>query len=240
MKPSQCIVSIIIVFWVKGVSLSNDKVFQTPSELIKEPNGEATLSLEHQIQSYDTILWYQRSAGDTSLKLIGYMYYGTANMELLFKSHFNVSGNGEKRVYLHILKLGHPEHSAEYFGAANVELSSLKIQQSPENLLIRPGQQEARLECFHGDNSFPYMLWYRHRSAAGGQPRDMDLIGLLHYENADVEKTFATERFNITGHSKGRAQLTISNMQPADSAEYFCAARSTVCHLLRLLYKKLQ
>ncbi|KAF3845346.1 hypothetical protein F7725_008509 [Dissostichus mawsoni] len=72
------------------------------------------------------------------------------------------------------------------------------IQQSPENLLIRPGQQEARLECFHGDNSFPYMLWYRHRSAAGGQPRDMDLIGLLHYENADVEKTFATERFNIT------------------------------------------
>ncbi|KAK5886868.1 hypothetical protein CesoFtcFv8_017859 [Champsocephalus esox] len=84
------------------------------------------------------------------------------------------------------------------------------------------------------------MLWYRHRSAAGGQPRDMDPIGLLHYENADVEKTFATERFNITGHSKGRAQLTISNMKPADSAEYFCAARSTVCHLLRLLYKKLQ
>ncbi|KAK5857935.1 hypothetical protein PBY51_011144 [Eleginops maclovinus] len=117
-------------------------------------------------------------------------------------------------------------------------LSSLKIQQSPVNLLIKPGQEEARLECFHGDNNFPYMLWYRH-SSAGGQPGDMDLIGLLHYENADVEKAFA-ERFNITGHSKGRAQLTISNMKPADRAEYFCAARSTVLHLLRLLYKKLQ
>ncbi|KAJ4920258.1 hypothetical protein JOQ06_021893 [Pogonophryne albipinna] len=51
----SCIVSIIIVFWVKGVSLSNDKVFQTPSELIKEPNSEATLSLEHQIPSYYTL-----------------------------------------------------------------------------------------------------------------------------------------------------------------------------------------
>ncbi|KAL3049623.1 hypothetical protein OYC64_008974 [Pagothenia borchgrevinki] len=121
MKPSQCIVSIIIVFWVKGVSLSNDKVFQTPSELIKEPNSEATLSLEHQIPSYDTILWYQRSARDTSLKLIAYMYYQTVNVEPSFKSHFNVSGNGDKRVYLHIVKLGHPEHSAEYFGAARIQ-----------------------------------------------------------------------------------------------------------------------
>jgi len=94
-------------------------VFQTPSELIKEPNSEATLRLEHQIPRYDTILWYQRSAGDTSLKLIAYMYYQIANVEPSFKSHFNVSGNGETRVYLHIGKLGHPEHSAEYFGAAS-------------------------------------------------------------------------------------------------------------------------
>ncbi|KAK9533969.1 hypothetical protein VZT92_009048 [Zoarces viviparus] len=61
------------------------------------------------------------------------------------------------------------------------------------------------------------MLWYRHRSAA------MELIGLLHYENSNLEKNFEA-RFNITGHSKGRAQLVVSNTNPADSAEYFCAA----------------
>lgn len=100
---------------------------------------------------------------------------------------------------------------------------SLFIQQSPANLLIKLDQEEAHLDCYHGDNNYPYMLWYQYKSRAGIQ-RSMDLIGLLHYENANLEKNFETD-VNITGHSKGRAQLVISNMKAADTAEYFCAAR---------------
>lgn len=104
-----------------GVCLSNEnQVFQTPTDLLLEPSREVNLSLTHHISRYDTILWYQRSAGDASLKLIGYVYYQTATVETPFKGYFKVSGNGEKTAYLHILKPRHSEHSGEYFGAASI------------------------------------------------------------------------------------------------------------------------
>ncbi|KAF1374490.1 hypothetical protein PFLUV_G00229640 [Perca fluviatilis] len=119
--PAHLIISIITVFWIEGVYLSKEKqVSQTPTQLFWKPNVEANLSLTHQIPSYDTILWYQRSAGDTSLKLIAYVYYKTATVEPAFESHFSVSGDGEKMAYLHILNLSHPEDSGEYFGAASI------------------------------------------------------------------------------------------------------------------------
>lgn len=102
-----------------GVHLSKEKVIQTPTELLMKPNAEVKLSFTHQIPNYDTILWYQRSAGDTSLKLIGYMYNKFRTVESEFQSHFNVSGDGAKTAYLHILNLRHPEDSGEYFGAAS-------------------------------------------------------------------------------------------------------------------------
>ncbi|KAL6105176.1 uncharacterized protein ACO6RY_06765 [Pungitius sinensis] len=103
---------------------------------------------------------------------------------------------------------------------SDIAITSLLIQQSPVNLLIKPAQVKAHFGCYHGDNNYPYMLWYR--SAAGGR-RDMELIGLLHYENPNLEKNFEA-RCNMTGHSKGRAELVVSNVEPADSAVYFCAA----------------
>ncbi|KAK1894042.1 M1-specific T cell receptor beta chain [Dissostichus eleginoides] len=220
MKPSQCIVSIIIVFWVKGVSLSNDKVFQTPSELIKEPNGEATLSLEHQDPNYNTILWYQRSAGDTSLKLIGYMYYQTANVELLFKSHFNVSGNGDKRVYLHILKLGHPEHSAEYFGAAS-QVSAVTFQQSPAQIVTE--STEVQIKCSHDDSNLAIMLWYQQRK----DNLSMTLIGYEYANSQNYEGQFKKE-FELTREDTLRGALIIRSANLSHSAVYFCAARGGV------------
>lgn len=51
----------------------------------------------------------------------------------------------------------------------------------------------------------------------------MDLIGILYYETPNLENNFKA-RFNMTGHSKDRAKLVISNINPTDNAEYFCAA----------------
>ena len=104
-----------------GVYLSKEKqVFQEPSELLLKPKDEVKLSFRHEIQSYDTILWYQRSAGDTALKLIAYIYYEDPKVESPFNRSFKVSGDGRKTAYLHILNLRHPEDSGEYFGAASM------------------------------------------------------------------------------------------------------------------------
>ncbi|KAI3367354.1 hypothetical protein L3Q82_026161 [Scortum barcoo] len=104
-----------------GVHLSKEKqVFQDPPDLLVTPNNEVNLSLTHKIQNYDTILWYQRSAGDTALKLIGYMSYKNPTIEASFESRFKVSGDGEKTAYLHFLNPKHPEDSGEYFGAASM------------------------------------------------------------------------------------------------------------------------
>ncbi|XP_078145582.1 uncharacterized protein LOC144542544 [Centroberyx gerrardi] len=105
MIPPRLIIFIITLFWIEGVSLSKEKqVLQTPPELLRKLNDEVKLTFTHNITSYDTILWYQRSAGDSSLKLIAYMYFKSPTVESPFKSHFNVSGDGEKKAFLHILK----------------------------------------------------------------------------------------------------------------------------------------
>lgn len=102
-----------------GVSLDKEiKVLQTPEQLLKPPNEEVRLTCKHKNQNFNTILWYQRSKGDTALKLIGFMYYQSPTIEPSFVGQFNISGNGESAVDLHILRPRHPEHSAEYLSAA--------------------------------------------------------------------------------------------------------------------------
>lgn len=118
-----------------GVYLSKEKqVLQTPSDLLMKPNVKASLNLTHHIPSYDTILWYQRSAGDTSLKLIAYVYYQTPKVETPFDGRFSVSGDGEKTAQLHILKATHPDDSAEYFGVASIYTVIKTVSDSYKNL----------------------------------------------------------------------------------------------------------
>lgn len=93
---------------------------QSPADFLWQPNTKVKLTLTHTFPSYDTILWYQRPAGDTALKLIAYIYFKAPTVETAFTGRFNVSGDGQNTAYLHILNLKHPEDSGEYFGAAKI------------------------------------------------------------------------------------------------------------------------
>ncbi|KAL6477480.1 hypothetical protein MHYP_G00133150 [Metynnis hypsauchen] len=101
-------------------SLSGQKynVPQYPSDLFINPGENHELNCNHSIPSYDMILWYQQSIGDTSLKLIAYVYYTNAKTESSFEGRFNVSGDGAKHSTLHLLKLRAAEDSAVYYCAA--------------------------------------------------------------------------------------------------------------------------
>ena len=95
---------------------------QSPSDLIKSPGDKVQISCSHDRKDYRVILWYQRSPGDTALKLIGYLYFKEATMEQPFKEDFNISGDlggsTAKNASL-IFKAVKPEHGAVYFCAAS-------------------------------------------------------------------------------------------------------------------------
>uniref|UniRef100_A0A096LS82 Immunoglobulin V-set domain-containing protein n=1 Tax=Poecilia formosa TaxID=48698 RepID=A0A096LS82_POEFO len=112
MKLHHLTVCIVTLCWIEGVYPSKEKlVFQSPPDLLLQLHDAAKLTLTHKIQSYDTILWYQRSPGDSSLKLIGYMSYKNPNIEGGFVGRFEVSGDGENTAHLHILNLTGAEYN---------------------------------------------------------------------------------------------------------------------------------
>lgn len=122
-NPSKSIGALKLnIMFVSSLSTGqsrDSKVHQTPTAFIKGPGENVQLSCSHAITSYYMILWYQQSAGDTALKLIGYASYESITMEAPFQKHFNVSGDGSKEAFLHILDLRQREDSAEYFCAAS-------------------------------------------------------------------------------------------------------------------------
>ncbi|CAB1330463.1 unnamed protein product, partial [Coregonus sp. 'balchen'] len=123
--------------WVTGQSLSS-KVHQTPIAILKGSKNNVQLTCNHTIQSYNMILWYQQSTGDTAMKLIGYALATSITMEKSFEKHFSVSGDGQTEASLHLLSLRAPEDSAVYYCAASQHsdvdtlLSSTKTLAKPE------------------------------------------------------------------------------------------------------------
>uniref|UniRef100_A0A8D2ZFS0 Ig-like domain-containing protein n=1 Tax=Scophthalmus maximus TaxID=52904 RepID=A0A8D2ZFS0_SCOMX len=114
-----CPLLLTLNFLVHGlVPGSGGNRVNQPSSLLVE-RGQSTISCSHSVSSYNVILWYQQSAGDSALKLIGYILYANPTLEEPFQQHFNVTGDGSTKSQLRVLKLRQPQDSGVYYCAAS-------------------------------------------------------------------------------------------------------------------------
>ncbi|KAK2826670.1 hypothetical protein Q5P01_020884 [Channa striata] len=113
-------ISFLVLCCIAGVCLGLE-VRQSPSELIANPGDTVQIFCSHDKTDYWMMLWYQRSPGDTALKLIGYLYLKDVTMEKPYEKDFklsgDLSGNTAKNGSLNIQLKG-KEHSAVYYCAA--------------------------------------------------------------------------------------------------------------------------
>ena len=100
------------------------QIHQSPSAVIRTAGENVQLLCTHEQTDYRVMLWYQKSPGDTALKLIGYGYMQFTNdgVEEPFRKHFkldgDLSGDKAKNGSLSIINLKALEHTATYFCAA--------------------------------------------------------------------------------------------------------------------------
>ncbi len=98
------------------------EVRQVPSDLINKPGDKVQIFCTHDKTDYRVMLWYQRSPGDTAMKLIGYLQYSAVTMEEKYKKDFNMSGDlgGDKtKNGSLIIQVTGKEQSAVYYCAAS-------------------------------------------------------------------------------------------------------------------------
>uniref|UniRef100_A0A3Q4I9W2 Ig-like domain-containing protein n=1 Tax=Neolamprologus brichardi TaxID=32507 RepID=A0A3Q4I9W2_NEOBR len=133
-----------LVYFSAGASPNqNENVHQTPTDLLKNITDGDKLTCKHKVKSYDTIVWYHRPAGDTSLKLVGFTSYKEIQtVEKPYEGLFSVSGNGEVEAFLHLGKLRHPENSGHYFCA----VSSPTTAEKPEIPRQKPSSDPEHLQ----------------------------------------------------------------------------------------------
>ncbi|AWP15896.1 T-cell receptor beta chain [Scophthalmus maximus] len=109
----------VLLLWLFCGGSLNSQVHQEPSSILGVVRDSETISCSHSVSSYNVILWYQQSAGDTALKLIGYIYYANPTLEEPFQQHFNVTGDGSTKSQLRVLKLRQPQDTGVYYCAAS-------------------------------------------------------------------------------------------------------------------------
>ncbi|KAA8581835.1 hypothetical protein FQN60_008575 [Etheostoma spectabile] len=190
-------------------------VRQSPSDLITKSGDKVEILCSHEKTDYRVMLWYQRSPGDTAMKLIGYLNYNADTMEEPFKEHFKLSGdlgvNTVKNASL-IVKVVGPEHGV---------CLGLDVRQSSSDLIMKSGDQ-VQIFCSHDKTDYRLIYWYQR------SPGDtaMKLIGYLYFKDVTMEEAYK-EHFSISGDLGGDAAKNASLIFRSGfqhSAVYYCAA----------------
>ncbi|CAJ1074741.1 Immunoglobulin lambda variable 3-25 [Xyrichtys novacula] len=119
MMLSDKMMLLLVLCFLSGGGLALE--VHQPSDLITTSGGRVQIFCSHAEKTYRVMLWYQRSPGDTALKLIGYLYFKDVKLEEGFREDFNMSGDlggsTEKNGSL-IIESVRKELSAVYYCAA--------------------------------------------------------------------------------------------------------------------------
>ncbi|MGH0170840.1 UNVERIFIED_CONTAM: hypothetical protein FKN15_059615 [Acipenser sinensis] len=93
------------------------------------------------------------------------------------------------------------------------------VSQTPQVLLQGAGGS-AGMFCEHdGDNTYTQMYWYRQLRGQGIQLLVFSLSGSA----PQFEKDFNEERYEVNRSAVTKGSLKIKNLEPGDSALYFCS-----------------
>ncbi|KAL7872931.1 hypothetical protein AOLI_G00120020 [Acnodon oligacanthus] len=104
------------------------------------------------------------------------------------------------------------------------------VNQTPPDL-FKNKEKFAELHCSHSIPSYQVILWYKQYE------NKFSLLGYLNLGSKFPEEALKT-KITLDGNGRNNSTLTITNLQPNDSAVYFCAAsQAQCCRLLCTLTK---
>ncbi|XP_055087240.1 uncharacterized protein LOC117390892 [Periophthalmus magnuspinnatus] len=198
--------------WLSDVSAAAK--FQQSPWIISNQSARVSIECSHDDSSLLVMLWYQHRPETQSMMLIGYNYVGTDNYENELGKQFKMERLNVLTGSLTVLSAS-PSHSAVYFCAANAEAITF----DPSHPRIVNDASEVEINCHHDNRDMNIMLWYKQL-----QDGQMKLIAYSYIgSDPNFEKDF-NERFTMRRTDIQTGALIISNVDPSDSATYFCAA----------------
>ncbi|RVE57551.1 hypothetical protein OJAV_G00217350 [Oryzias javanicus] len=113
-------IPVVLFCCILGVSLGLE-VRQSPSEIVTGPEQKLQISCSHSRTDYRQMLWYQRPAGRSTMRLIGYLYHKDSTLEEGFQKDFSfsgdLSGDTEKNSSL-VIRNTEQNQNAVYYCAA--------------------------------------------------------------------------------------------------------------------------
>ncbi|MGH0141944.1 UNVERIFIED_CONTAM: hypothetical protein FKN15_074680 [Acipenser sinensis] len=139
-------------------------------------------------------MYWYQQTRKGALDLIGYLYNERVNLEEKFKKRFNLTGDGPSQ--------------------------GIGVSQTPQVLLQGAGGS-AGMFCEHdGGIDYKQMYWYRQLRGQGIQLLVFSMFG----SDPQFEKDFSKERYEVNRSAVTKGSLKIKNLEPGDSALYFCSA----------------
>ncbi|XP_054861948.1 uncharacterized protein LOC129347768 [Amphiprion ocellaris] len=206
---------------VRSVSLGLE-VRQSSSEIITKPGDKVEVFCSHNKTDYRTMLWYQRSPGDTAMKLIGFLLGFYMHSQNLHHYHYTLPFNS----HLHL----HEKKNKMILFLICCQLAGLslgvQVNQSPSAVLKKEGE-EVKLFCTHEQTDYKVMIWYQ--KSPGDEALKFIGYGYGQFHDDGVEQPFRKD-FKLAGDLSGQntmnGSLSITNVTAQQhNATYFCAVR---------------
>ncbi|CAL8272986.1 unnamed protein product [Lota lota] len=223
-------VAVLLLLLAAGSGVKCEQLTQ-PESLTIRPGQPLTIrcqvSYSVSSSSYETH-WIRQPDGN-GLDWIGRFYNGDKRVKDSISSKFSLAVDGSSNTLTLQGQNMQPGDSAVYYCA---RYHSVKCEQltQPESLTIRPGQPlTIRCQVSYSVSSY-YIAWIRQPDGNG-----LEWIGSI-YTGAKYQKDSLSSQFSLTlDEASKTGTLQGQNMQPGDSAVYYCA-RDPQCYKLLIFH----